>query len=283
MSHEEVLEQPGARWSPWVVVVIVVVLLGALGVGVWVLRRPPAGPLPPPDGPWPRTGEAIVFLCQRDSTPGNCGDGEVTAAQRLTIERALRGQPEVSGLRLKSRAEALRDFKANQNLSAALRSAVRESDMPESFVAGLASMGDFRRKAEALPGVWSVFLHGTSFWAGKTDVVIRLCPPDPQEPESSDRDSRCRGRGAASADEKAAVHQVVRALDGIGAIYLEDRGHAIKDAFWVAFATPPDGRKPVGYIPESFHLVLDAPDADARVRRVVGELPGVNTVDKELS
>ncbi|RCG25076.1 hypothetical protein DQ384_32565 [Sphaerisporangium album] len=277
MSSEEVLEQPGVRWSPWAVVAVVVALLAGLGAGVWVLRRPPEGPLPPPEVPWPRTGEAGVYLCRDDSAQGNCGDGEVTAARRLTIERALRGLPEVSGLRLKSRAEALRDFKANQTLSAALRNAIRESDMPESFVVGLTTLGDFRRKTEAMPGISNVFLRGTSFWADKTDVVIRLCPPEPLE-----RDAGCTGRGAASADEKAAVHRAVRALDGVEAIYLEDRGHAIKDAYWAASATSPDA-KPAGYIPESFHLVLEGLDAVDRVRRAAGRLPGVNSVEKELT
>ncbi|MEU9885925.1 permease-like cell division protein FtsX [Sphaerisporangium sp. NPDC051011] len=275
MSSEEILEQPGARWSPWVVVVIVVVLLGALGVGVWVLRRPPEGPLPPPDVPWPVTGKARIFLCADDGVYENCRKGAITAAQRLAVERSLRAIPEVSAVRYVSRAEALKNFTLDPDMN---RLALQESDMPESFEADLTTMSDFQRKAETLPGVSNLYLSGTSFWAGKTDVVVRLCPREPLE-----RDTRCRGRGAASAAEKEAVYQALRTLEGVGAIYLEDHGHAAKDIYWASFAKSPDKTKPFAYIPDSFHLVLDAPYADARVRRVVGEFPGVNTVDKELS
>ncbi|WP_424530092.1 permease-like cell division protein FtsX [Sphaerisporangium viridialbum] len=281
MPLEEGPENPGARWKrPAVlaIVAVVVILLAGLGAGVWVLRRPPAEPLPPPDVPWPTTGEASVFLCGSDSVQDNCGERAITAAQRLTVERTLRGLPEVSAVRFRSRAEALKDFKEDPGLSAPLPTGIRESDMPESFVVDLTATGDFQRKVEALPGVSGVYMGGTSFWAGKTDVVIRLCPQDPQE-----RDSRCVGRGAAGAAEKAAVYRVLRALDGVGAIYLEDRGHATKDAYWTTFAKSSDTTKPLAYISESFHLVLDAPEAVDRVRRAVGELPGVNSVGKELS
>ncbi len=264
------------------VAVVVVLITAGLGVGVWVARRPPAGPLPPPAVPWPATGEALVFLCGGVSVQG-CGRREITAEQRLTLERTLRGMPEVSAVRFQSRAEALKNFtKVFGHSTEAIGlppKEVGESDMPESFVMKLTTTtGDFRSKARALPGVSDVYLGGTTFWAGRTDVLVRLCPPTPLE-----KDERCAGRGAATAAEKDAVYQALHTIDGVGAIYLEDREHAFKDAMWVVSARPPDDRQLFVHIPETFHLVLSAPDAHDRVRRAVGELPGVSTVEKELS
>ncbi|MGW4640408.1 permease-like cell division protein FtsX [Sphaerisporangium sp. NPDC004334] len=278
MSPEEGPEDAsGVSWKRWAVVAIVVVLLAGLGAGVWVLRHAEAGPLPPPDVPWPTTGEASVFLCGSGSVQDNCGGRAITAAQRLMVERILRGLPEVSAVRFQSRAEALKDFKKAWDLSATLRAAVRESDMPESFVVDLTATGDFGRKVETLPGVSGVYVRGTSFWAGKADVVIRLCPQTAPE-----KDSPCIGRGEAGAAEKYAIYQTLRTLDGIGTIYLEDHRHATKDAFWIMFARP-DSTKLSPRIPESYHLVLDGPHAVDRVRRAVGRLPGVNSVEEELS
>jgi cell division protein FtsX len=275
MSLEEVLDNPGVRWNRPAVVAIVVVLLAGLGAGAWALLRPPAGPLPPPEVPWPVAGEAYVFLCRSDDTFKNCGKHAITAAQRPALERALRALPEVSALRFVSRAETLKEMaEAWPNFPSMLS----ESDMPESFRVDLKTTGDFLRKVETLPGVSNVTVSGRSFWADKTDVIIQLCPPDPLE-----RDKRCLGRGETSAAEKAAIYQALRTIDGVGAIYLEDRAHASRDTSWWSFAKPPNSPKPPAYISEHFHLVLDAPDAADRVRRTVGELPGVNSVEKENS
>ncbi len=219
-----------------------------------------------------------MFLCKSDDQFKNCGEREATAEQRLTIERTLRGLPEVSAVRFESRVEALREFQKSLGLDSRLRYAFRESDMSESFRVKLKTTADFRRKVEDLPGVSNVFVYGTSFWADKTDVVVELCPLDPLE-----RDKRCHARGAAGVSEKTALYKALRAVDGVDAIYLEDRGHAWKNASWRVYTKPPDTTKLPGYIPESFHLVLDAPDAADRVRRAVGELPGVNTVEDEPS
>ncbi|MFC7386957.1 permease-like cell division protein FtsX [Sphaerisporangium rhizosphaerae] len=278
MPLEEVPDDPGARRRRPVVVAIVMVLLAGLGVGAWVLRRTEAGPLPPPDAPWPTTGEASVFLCGSGSAQDNCDGRAIMAAQRLMVERTLRGLPEVSAVRFQSRAETLKDFKKAWALSATAREAFRESDMPESFVVDLTSTGDFLRKVETLPGVSNVYVRGTSFWAGKADVAIRLCPRT-----APGKNSPCLGRGEASAAEKATIYQTLRDLDGIGAIYLEDRRHATKDAFWAMFARSPDDTKLFAYIPESYHLVLDGPGAVDRVRRAVSGLPGVNNIEQELS
>ncbi|MET8145606.1 hypothetical protein ABZU32_35345 [Sphaerisporangium sp. NPDC005288] len=149
--------------------------------------------------------------------------------------------------------------------------------MPESLEVTLTTVGDFRQKAEAVPGVSDVHVRGTSFWAGRTDVAVRLCGQRPV-----DEGSRCAERGAAIAEEKAAVFQALRTMEGVGDIYLEEHAHAVKDALWVTSGSSEDVAKRDRYVPESFHLVLDAPDAAERVKRVVGGLPGVRSVDKEL-
>ncbi|MFC4536694.1 permease-like cell division protein FtsX [Sphaerisporangium dianthi] len=268
---------PGTRWNrpaaTAIAAVVASALLATLGAGLWFLRRPPDGPLPPPEAPWPTTGEASVFLCDHDSAYKNCGERAITTTQRLSLERTLRGLPEVSAVRFRSRAEALKDL-----IGVFPPNALRESDVPESFRVALKTTSDFRRKTEALPGVSNVVVGGTGFWAGKTDVVIELCPRDPLE-----RDERCKGRGETTEAEKTAIHQDLLALDGVGAIYLENRVHAWRDASWRSFAKLPDAATPPAYISESFHLVLDAPDAAGRVRRAVGERPGVNSVDREPS
>lgn len=262
MSLEEGPEIPDPRGKWSAAVAIAVVLLAGLGTGLWVLLRPSAGPLPPPDVPWPTAGNASVYLCKSDGAEENCRKRAITAAQRLTVDRTLRSLPEVSGIRFVSRAEALKAF---TEVYVRLGAALGESDMPESFRVDLTTTGGFMRKVEALPGVSGVHVGGTNFWSGKTDVEVRLCSQDVQE------DSRCAGRGEATAAEKDAVYQVLRALDGVGAVYLEDRGHASRNSYWMTFAKSQDTTKPDARIPESFHLVLDAPEAAERVKRAVGE------------
>lgn len=181
--------------------------------------------------------------------------------------------PEVTGVRFESQAEAYKNFLEVLSPGNALGTVTRESDMPESFLVDLATTtGDFQTTVEQLPGVVAIHLHGTSFWTGKTDVVIRLCPADNTEPP-------CAGRGPATTAEKAAIYEALRTVDGVAAIYLEEREHATRDHFWRISA---QSHYEVGAdIPEAFHLNIDAPDAADRVKRAVGHLPGVDFVSKE--
>lgn len=265
----------GMRWKRPVLVTAVVLAVAGLGAGASVQHRAPAGPLPPPEVAWPATGEASVFLCHDGSTHDSCDERGITATQRRTVERALRALPEVTGLHFESQAEAYQNFLETLSPGNALRQVMRESDMPESFRVDLVTTtGDFRPTVEGQPGVAAVHLRGTSFWTGRTDVVIRLCPGESWEPAPP-----CAGRGTATTAEKTAIYEALRALDGVGAIYLENREHAARDYAWRLFAEP---RYEVSeHIPEAFHLAIDAPDAAERVKRAVGELPGVATVWEE--
>lgn len=270
LEHSPV--KPG-RWKRPVLAAVMVMVVAGLGSGAAVLHRAPAGPLPPPEVPWPVTGNASVFLCADGSTQDPCGERAITAAQRRTVEGTLRALPEVTGVRFESQAEAYKNFLEVLSPGNALGTVTRESDMPESFLVDLATTtGDFQTTVEQLPGVVAIHLHGTSFWTGKTDVVIRLCPADNTEPP-------CAGRGPATTAEKAAIYEALRTVDGVAAIYLEEREHATRDHFW---RISTQSHYEVGAdIPEAFHLNIDAPDAADRVKRAVGHLPGVDFVSKE--
>ncbi|MEU4571774.1 permease-like cell division protein FtsX [Nonomuraea sp. NPDC023979] len=233
-------------------------LTAGLGIGTWALLRPPDGPLPPPAGPWPTTGTLAVFLCSSTPTAEPCEKGAPTEAERRVIEQTLRDMPEVSDVRFESQPAMYQRLKESGD---AWTAEIRVDDMPESYRANLTTPGVRTDRLEALPGVTSVHVNGASFWADKADLGIRLCLALSAEDACEDRDT--------TVQERTAVYQALRAIDGVGAIYLESSEHATKNADRVLL------RDLDLTHPEFFHVVLTDPAVAEQVKRTVQAMPGV--------
>ncbi len=81
--------------------------------------------------------EITVFLCNENSTPANCINGEVTQAQKDEIEKVIESHPEVASWHIESKQEAYDKFKRtyssdNENEQRVYDS-IRASDMQESY------------------------------------------------------------------------------------------------------------------------------------------------------
>jgi cell division protein FtsX len=229
-----------------------VLALAGLGTGAWLTFRPPPGPLPPPDVPWPTMASITVFPCSKTPVTEKCGDRVVTDAGKREIERAIRAMPEVTELPFESKAEAFKNFRETFTDNTALIAATTESDMPESF-RGTASVttGEVVRKIKALPEIANLYVFGTGFWSGKTDLGITLCPQG----------------------EK----------NGVGEIYFENREHAAQNLAWVMHMDRRKANLFSAAIPEAFHVRLDDPEATEQLEQEIGKLPGVEKIADDLS
>ncbi|MFI6596237.1 permease-like cell division protein FtsX [Nonomuraea sp. NPDC050536] len=262
----------GPRIRRIVVVAGVVLVLAALAVGGWMRFRPPSGPLPPPDAPWPVTGTLSVYLCSKDSALDNCHH-VTTIEQQERLEGVLRGTRGVSALRLEGQLEAWGRFVANYGHDKTLIADTRPSDMPVSFRGEVADVWHFSKAwLEKLPGVARVHVEAADFWVGKSDLEIRMCPQ-----ETVGQDSQCKGRGEASDQEKASVYKALRGVDGVDDIYLEGHEHAVANLRNILMDKKGLGDA-AAQVPEIYQVTLESKDVAERVRRVVGRMPGVDYV-----
>lgn len=241
------------------VLAVAALLVG--GGGWWWLSRPPEGPLPPPAAPWPTTGTVAAFLCDEQSASPSC-DG-ILQTRRDEVGSAMRAMPELSAVRLETRAEAWENILRTGDEE--LISITRKSEVPESWQARVASPNEeLREKLEALPGVFSVKLLRTDFWFGKTELSIDLCA-------SKD----CVGRGMATEQEKAAIYDRLSTLEGVEAVYFANGAHTTENLARVHLEVPSKEGLPH---PGSFHVKLADPKAADVVRRAVEGLAGVAEV-----
>ena len=86
---------------------------------------------------WGSKLQITVFLCNQNSTTANCVDGEVTTAQKDSIENVLDEHPEVSSWRLQSKQEAYDKWRSayvsNDETEQRVYESIRPSDMQESY------------------------------------------------------------------------------------------------------------------------------------------------------
>jgi cell division transport system permease protein len=100
---------------------------------------------------WYDKVEVSVFLCGKDSQAPSCAAGEVTQTQRDTIQRDLRGMPEVKEVFYESKQEAYTRFK-EQFKDSAIADNVTADQMPESFRVKLKDPQQFPIVATAFAG-----------------------------------------------------------------------------------------------------------------------------------
>ncbi|MEV6155525.1 permease-like cell division protein FtsX [Nonomuraea sp. NPDC052129] len=95
--------------------------------------------------------EVSVFLCM-----ASCASGEITTAERKSLQLALAARPEVESVSFEDQQQAWNSFRQAYKDNPQLLKATTVTDMPESFRARLRAGADFSAVAKAaseLPGV----------------------------------------------------------------------------------------------------------------------------------
>jgi cell division transport system permease protein len=112
---------------------------------------------------WGSKLQITVFLCNQNSTTANCVDGEVTTAQKDSIENVLDEHHEVSSWRLQSKQEAYDKWRSayvsNDETEQRVYESIRPSDMQESYWVQLKNPEEFmgiKSQVSGLEGVNTV-------------------------------------------------------------------------------------------------------------------------------
>ncbi|MDF5751185.1 permease-like cell division protein FtsX [Spongiactinospora sp. TRM90649] len=250
------------RW-PLIAVAVIVALAGA---GGWYILENAGKPQAPPDGPWPTTGDYTVTMC----IAAVCGDA-ATREERLAVERTLRSLPEVGTVLYRSPKEVYDRFAAMVD-NAELVAATDVNDIPEAFEGELRSTDDieaFVARLDAMPGVAGARVARPSFWAGKVDVAVLLCPDN----MNGRLGPKCDDRGAATRQEREAIEERLSSIPGVGTIYYSDREHARR----VEAHMTVSGRAPEPVL-SGYYIKLEDKAAAQAVERAMDRLPGVDRV-----
>ncbi|MDP9864347.1 MULTISPECIES: permease-like cell division protein FtsX [Streptosporangium] len=174
--------------------------------------------LAPPVGSWPEGGQFVILLCTEGSGSDACGDKETTPAQRRAIDQVLRRLPRIKDLHYKSKKEALDEMLED---SPDLIGIIDEKDMTDTFSGRLHRWSDapaVNSAIKALPGIAFFKVIPTPFWEDKADVNIVLC-------SNTSEAEPCKGRGKATAGERAAIETLLRSMKGVRRIYFADQAH----------------------------------------------------------
>ncbi|MFF5210024.1 permease-like cell division protein FtsX [Streptosporangium sp. NPDC000396] len=240
-----------------------------------VQASPPDGPWAggqkmssPPDGPWPQDADFILHLCQANSVFENCHERAITAKQRRALRARLEAMPGVTEVKFESRAQAWANFKKAFGDDEITISAIRPSDMPESFSGTLRRRADaalFKAEMEKAPGVSTATIWGGNFWEGKADIGVTLCGKE------KPYDGPCAKRGPVTQQEKAAIEGRLSGLRQVQQIYVEDAAHArrVSEYSWM-------GKKfRTSMFSEGYYIRLTDPGDAQAVLGAVEDMPGV--------
>ncbi len=112
---------------------------------------------------WGSRLQITVFLCNQNSSTANCVNGEVTGAQKNSIEQVLDSNDEVASWRLQSKQEAYDKWKSayisDDETERRVYESIRPSDMQESYWVQLKDPERFlgiKSQVQGLQGVNSV-------------------------------------------------------------------------------------------------------------------------------
>ncbi|MEU7861972.1 permease-like cell division protein FtsX [Nonomuraea sp. NPDC049141] len=245
---------------------------GTVANGVDDVMEQGDSPLPPPKGPWPKSGTLSVFLCSKHIATPNCHGKATTAEQKRRLEKLLKRLPGVSGVRFMDQDESYRKFREDFSDNKALIAASRKSDMPEYFDAKVKVVNAKQaNKLAKLPGVASVYEWRTDFWLGKAHAQVRLCAPRNDQ-------GACQGRGQTTDLERDAIFEALRNVEGVKKIYLEPRAHAVSNWRNIFVGSTSNSKAIASVTGESFHLVLANPSNLTPITAALKGLPGVEEV-----
>lgn len=112
---------------------------------------------------WGSKLQITVFLCNQNSATANCLDGEVTAAQKTSIQRVLDTNTEVDSWRLQTKQQAYDKWReayvSGNDTEQRVYASIKPSDMQESYWVQLKNPEKFegiKGAVQGLPGVNTV-------------------------------------------------------------------------------------------------------------------------------
>lgn len=112
---------------------------------------------------WGSKLQITVFLCNQNSATANCLDGEVTAAQKTSIQRVLDTNTEVDSWRLQTKQQAYDKWReayvSGNDTEQRVYASIKPSDMQESYWVQLKNPERFegiKGAVQGLPGVNTV-------------------------------------------------------------------------------------------------------------------------------
>jgi len=142
------------------IAVIVTIFVSLTLVGMGLLLNAQADKA---ESYWGSKLQITVFLCNQNSATANCVNGEVTAAQKASIQKVLKSNSEVANFRLQSKQEAYDKWRAayvsNNDTERRVFESIRPSDMQESYWVQLKNPEKFqgiKSAVQGLPGVNTV-------------------------------------------------------------------------------------------------------------------------------
>ncbi len=112
---------------------------------------------------WGSKLQITVFLCNQNSATPNCVNGEVTSAQKASIQKTLADNNEVASYRLQSKQEAYDKWKeayvSGNDTERRVYQSIKPSDMQESYWIQLKDPEKFqgiKSAVQGMPGVNTV-------------------------------------------------------------------------------------------------------------------------------
>jgi cell division transport system permease protein len=112
---------------------------------------------------WGSKLQITVFLCNQNSSTANCLNGEVTGAQKSSIQQVLDSNDEVASWRLQTKQEAYDKWReayvSGNDTERRVYQSIRPSDMQESYWVQLKDPEQFqgiKTAVEGMPGVNTV-------------------------------------------------------------------------------------------------------------------------------
>ncbi|MBO3752001.1 hypothetical protein J5X84_38540 [Streptosporangiaceae bacterium NEAU-GS5] len=287
-GHEGLPTDERRRGRAGIVMLVIAVLMGAVLIaGGWVFyeraHRPSA--LPPPDGPWPRTGRLTVFLCRTYSPFPTCENKAYTNAQLAAIKAVLRSHPEVQAPVFRSQnAEYLATIKRTPGLAGMIHVA----DLNATLNAAL-QPGDWSAlvtELQKLPGVSVVYAWKDFFWVGKADAAVGFCRAESTAEKSLGADvprvhGPCDGHARyPSPEERQTILERILTLPGIAKVYYADQDQMSRVLeYMTGDATSPDLAQ--GAFMVKFAGRPDAATVDKQIdsmKEALTTLPGVAAV-----
>ncbi|MBB6470667.1 permease-like cell division protein FtsX [Sphaerisporangium rubeum] len=245
-----------------------IVLLALIAGGGWHLYQQSRKPLPPPAVALPEQTRFIVWLCQEEICPG---PGTPRPGDVRRVETALRSMPEVVSIKFsRNRSQG------SQHPGTIMDPATGHGIGPvffDAFDGRLRRSSDFPAVAAKLKGMAVAQRLSTDFWFGKADVTVTLC--------GTSADEACSPFliHDMTEEQKQAVLDRIREIDGVRQVYYEDRQHALTlQQHYHPETSRSDPPLILAAMKETYRVKMSGPDAVRRLQQALNGVPGVESV-----
>ncbi|GGL09289.1 permease-like cell division protein FtsX [Planomonospora parontospora] len=262
---------------------VVLLVLGAAGIGGRYLYERSFEPLPPPEAALPEQLRFVVFLCEGygPGGGGRCpGRRKATDAEGRAVAERMRTMPELAGVVFVSGEQNRRETLAYYADLGEEPSG--EVDPFPTVRAVLRRSGDFAavaRQVRAMPAVDRVERDPADFWWGRADLAVVLCGTDDWSRYACPENRPAGVTGAVSAAERQAVLDRIWTLPEAETVYLQDREHHTRLMRHYYPEEPAGGRMfRIDLSRETFYVKLSDPAAFPAAAKALKSLPGVSAV-----